>query len=104
MREGSTAGSGLPRWSVIEFCTLMLTVDPVHFDGSAVATTPSGPVDGRVAGSWAATASTAHSGSRTHRSRVNSSRVQQVYLPDVVGWSVHSPPRAFQPAEASAFE
>jgi hypothetical protein len=95
----------LPRWSVIAFCTLMLTVEPLHFFGSAVATTPSGPVDGNAAGSCAATASTAHSGSRTHRSSVNSSRRQQLYRPSwaLIGWSGH--PLTFHgchPADLSA--
>src|SRR5690242_15675214 len=80
---------GRPRSSVIAFCTLMLTVEPLHFLGSVVGTTPLGPVDGSAAGSCAATASTAHSGSRTHRSRVNSSRRQQLYRPScgLIGWS-----------------
>ena len=70
----------------------MLTVEPTQSAGSGGgATVPSGPVDGSVAGSCAATASTAHSGRRTHRSRVNSSRRQHEYRPSVIGCSGHCP-------------
>src|SRR4051812_22453291 len=77
-RPGLCWGSGFPRVSAMAFCTLMLTVEPTHFLGSVGGGTPPGPVDGTTSGSCAAIASTAQPGGPTRRSRVNSSRFQQL--------------------------